>query len=97
MVTAFDYEDIKDQPITEYGEISEEMMWENITYFLKAVVPEAEKYGIKLVLHPDDPPIPKIRGISRIITSVDAFKRLIEIYPSPNNGLTFCQGTFNHG
>jgi mannonate dehydratase len=94
LVTAFDYEAIKDQPLTEYGEVSEEKMWDNITYFLKAVVPEAEKLGIRLALHPDDPPIPKIRGISRIMTSTDAFKRLIEIYPSPSNGLTFCQGTF---
>src|SRR5690606_36734183 len=62
--------------------------------FLKAVVPEAEKNGIKLALHPDDPPIDSIRGIPRIMTSVEAFKRLIEIVPSPSNGLTFCQGSF---
>jgi mannonate dehydratase len=94
LVTAFDYEEVKDQPITEFGEFSEETMWKNMEYFLKAVVPEAEKYDIKLALHPDDPPIPSIRGISRIMRSVDAFKKFIELYPSPNNGLTFCQGTF---
>lgn len=94
LVTAFDYNIIKDQPLTEYGVISEENMWENITYFLKAIIPEAEKLGIRLAMHPDDPPIDSIRGISRIMTSVEAFKRLIEIYPSPSNGITFCQGTF---
>lgn len=94
LVTAFDYESIKDQPLTEYGEVSPEKMWQNMEYFLKAVVPEAEKYDIKLALHPDDPPIPSIRGISRIMTSVDAFKKMIDLVPSPNNGLTFCQGTF---
>src|SRR5258706_1812643 len=94
LVTAFDYEAVKDMPLTEYGEFPEETMWKNMEYFLKAVVPEAEKNGIKLALHPDDPPVPKIRGIARIMRTADAFKRLIELYPSPNNGLTLCQGTF---
>ena len=69
-------------------------MWKNMEYFLKAVVPEAEKNNIKLALHPDDPPIPKIRGIARIMRTADAFKKLIDLYPSPNNGITLCQGTF---
>lgn len=95
LVSAFDIEDIQDQEkITEFGELSHDKMWDNLEYFLKAVLPEAEKYGVKLALHPDDPPISDIRGIPRIMTSVDAFKRLIEIYPSPSNGLTFCQGSF---
>ncbi|MBA4056979.1 MAG: mannonate dehydratase [Marivirga sp.] len=94
LVTAFDYETIKDQPLTEYGEVTDEVMWKNMEYFLKAVVPEAEKNGINLALHPDDPPIPKIRGIARIMRTAEAFKRLIDLYPSPNNGLTLCQGTF---
>ena len=95
LVSAFDVENIKDEEkITEYGELTHDDMWKNIEYFLKAVVPEAEKNGIKLALHPDDPPIDGIRGIPRIMTSVEAFKRLIEIVPSPSNGLTFCQGSF---
>lgn len=94
LVTAFNYDKVKDLDLTEYGEVTEEMMWKNITYFLKALVPEAEKYGIKLALHPDDPPVPKIRGIARIMRTADAFKRLIEIYPSAYNGITLCQGTF---
>ncbi|CAN5584974.1 mannonate dehydratase [soil metagenome] len=95
LVSAFDIEDIKDEPaFTEYGELTHHKMWENLEYFLKAAVPEAEKFGIKLALHPDDPPIDNIRGIPRIMTSVEAFKRLIEIYPSSSNGLTFCQGSF---
>jgi mannonate dehydratase len=65
-----------------------------MAYFLKAVIPEAEKSGVKLALHPDDPPIDGIRGIPRIMTSVDAFKRMLDIYPSPSNGITFCQGSF---
>jgi mannonate dehydratase len=95
LVSAFDIEAAAQQEkITEYGVLTHEKMWENLTYFLKAVVPEAEKYGIKLALHPDDPPIREIRGIPRIMTSVDAFNRLLDIYPSPSNGITFCQGSF---
>ncbi|MEQ8416342.1 MAG: mannonate dehydratase [Imperialibacter sp.] len=93
-VTAFNYEDVKDQPLTEYGEISAEKMWSNLDYFLKAIMPEAEKAGIKMAMHPDDPPIPNIRGIARIMTSVEAFKRMLDMHSSPSNGLTFCQGTF---
>lgn len=94
LVTAFNYDKVKDLPLTEYGEVTEERMWKNIEYFLKAVVPEAEKNGIKLALHPDDPPVPKIRGIARIMRTADAFKKLLELYPSDYNGLTLCQGTF---
>src|SRR5688500_9923081 len=94
LVTAFNYESVRNLPFTEHGEVGPDRMWKNLEYFLKAVVPEAEKNGIKLALHPDDPPVPSIRGISRIMTSADAFKKLIELYPSPNNGLTLCQGTF---
>lgn len=95
LVTAFDYQDIKDNSLTKYGEVSKENLWKNLEYFLKAVVPEAEKYGIKLAMHPDDPQVDSIRGISRIMTSVDAFKRMADIHPSPNNGITMCQGNFS--
>jgi mannonate dehydratase len=93
-VTAFDIEAINDMPLTEHGDVTEERMWKNMEYFLKAVVPEAEKNGIKLALHPDDPPIPKIRGIARIMRTADAFKKMVDLVPSPNNGLTLCQRTF---
>ena len=94
LVTAFDYENMKTHELTEYGEFSKEKMWENMEYFLHAVIPEAERIGVKLALHPDDPPVDHMRGISRIMTSFEAFKRMTEIYPSPYNGLTFCQGSF---
>lgn len=94
LVTAFDYEAVKNLSPTQYGDVSKETLWKNLTYFLKAVVPEAEKAGIKLAMHPDDPQVDSIRGISRIMNTVDNFKRLLEIYPSPNNGITMCQGNF---
>ena len=93
LVTAFDIEDTKELSINRYErEFSAEEMWANLEYFMKAVVPEAEKAGILLALHPDDPPIPMVRGISRILTSADNLERAINLYKSPVNGLTLCQG-----
>lgn len=94
LVTAFDIEDA-DEALTEYGDnFTHEDLWKNMEYFLHAVVPEAEKHGVKLALHPDDPPIDRLRGIPRIMTSVEAFKKMTEIYPSVYNGLCYCQGSF---
>jgi mannonate dehydratase len=75
--------------LTQWGRISAEKMWDNITYFLKAVMPEAEKANVKMALHPDDPPVPELRGIARIIISPDAYRRVMNIVPSPVNGVTF--------
>ena len=95
LVSAFDLKDIQNRPlITRYGELTHDKMWDNMEYFLKAVIPEAEKAGVKLALHPDDPPVDSIRGIPRIMTSVEAFTKMLDLYPSPSNGITFCQGSF---
>jgi len=64
-------------------------MWANITYFLKAVIPEAEKAGVRMALHPNDPPAPISRGSQQIMGSVEGWKKLIEIVKSPSNGITF--------
>ncbi|HLA52207.1 MAG TPA: mannonate dehydratase [Flavitalea sp.] len=94
LVTAFDYEEIKNAPLTEYGEVSKETLWKNLEYFLKAAVPEAEKIGMKLAMHPDDPQVDSIKGISRIMTTVENFNRMTNIVKSPYNGITMCQGNF---
>lgn len=89
LVRGFDIEDVRDKaPIGDYGDLTPELMWNNLQYFLDAVVPVAEKYQIKSALHPDDPPVAHIQGIPRIMTSVDAFKRLLTLAPSPFNGIT---------
>ncbi len=95
LVTAFDNEDIKKRPLTEYGEVSKETLWKNLEYFLKAVVPEAEKIGMNLSLHPDDPQVHSIQGISRIMNTVESFDRMLELVPSKYSGLTMCQGNFS--
>jgi len=96
MARAFSFVDTTSLlPPSAYHPISEEEMWENFTYFLKAVIPVAEEAGVKMALHPDDPPVPSLGGVARIMRSVDAFKRVIEIVPSDYNGLEFCQGCFS--
>ncbi len=64
-------------------------MWSNITYFLKAVVPVAEQSGVRLSLHPNDPPAPLSRGSEQIMGTLAGWKKLINIVPSPANGITF--------
>lgn len=95
LMTAFDYEEVKNRPLTQYGEISRETMWDNLEYFLKAVVPEAEQIGMKLAMHPDDPQVNSIQGIPRIMNTVENFDRLLKIVPSEFNGVTMCQGNFS--
>lgn len=94
LVTSYDHAWMEKAPLTEAGIVSEEQLWDNFAYFLERVVPVAEQAGVKLALHPDDPPISPIRGVSRIFTSVDAFKLAMALFPSVCNGLTFCQGSF---
>ena len=95
LMTAFDYDAVKDAPMTKYGPVSKETLWSTLQYFLKAAVPEAEKCGMKLAMHPDDPQVDSIKGISRIMTSVENFRKMLDLYPSPNNGVTLCQGNFS--
>jgi mannonate dehydratase len=93
-VSSYDPELMAKAPLTEAGTTTDEKMWENLEYFLKRVVPVAEEAGVKLAMHPDDPPIPTFRGMARIMRSVEAFERLVETVPSPANGICFCQGCF---
>ena len=94
LATGFDYSLMKDAPLTEYGIVTEEQLWENLEYFLKAVVPVAEEAGVKLAMHPDDPPLSPIRGLGRIMRSIENYQRLLDLYPSPVNGIALCQGNF---
>ena len=90
----FDNSIAEKQGLTRWGRISEEKIWDNITYFLERIIPVAEKAGVKMALHPDDPPLSPLRGIGRILTSGEAFRRILRIVPSPVNGIAFCQANF---
>ena len=88
--TSFDYDRMKDlPPLPQEGAHTLDEMWANITYFLKAVIPVAQESGVRLALHPNDPPAPLSRGSQQIMATVAGWKHLIDIVPSPANGITF--------
>ncbi|MBE6730740.1 MAG: mannonate dehydratase [Ruminococcaceae bacterium] len=91
LVTGFDINDFKptDKSITANE------LWENYEYFIKAVIPYAEKYNINLALHPDDPPLEKLGDVSRIMISLNNIEKAISgIVESKNLGVTMCQATY---
>jgi mannonate dehydratase len=76
--------------------ITESIAWEVLHQFLEAAVPVAEESGVRLAIHPQDAPLPVERDdlrVHHVLSSIDSLQRLIDLYPSPNNGLNFCQGT----
>jgi len=92
-LTSFDYDLVRDAPLTEDGEIPAEEIHRLHVEFLRAAVPVAEQYNVRLAVHPDDPPAPVLRGIGRTLISVPTYQRILDAVPSPMNGLEFCQGT----
>lgn len=78
--------------LEEYRSISHEDLWENLRYFLEAVIPVAEEAGVNMAIHPDDPPW-DILGLPRIITNKQNLDRFLKLVDSPANGLTFCTGS----
>jgi len=73
--------------------ISSEQLWDRAAYFLKELLPVAEEAGVRLAAHPDDPPMPAIRGYGRLVNQPQLYQRLLELHPSTSNALEFCLGT----
>lgn len=94
VTTAFDAGLIDDDYLMFGRRYTEAEMWKNYEYFINAVLPVAEEAGVKLALHPDDPPVPSLGGIPRLFRNIDGFKRAMELGDSPNHGLDFCMGTW---
>ncbi len=93
-VSGFDHAELRDEPLTEHGVVTEEDQWANLKYFLERTVPVAEEAGVRMAMHPDDPPLSPIRGVARIMSSVENYQKLIDLVPSPANGIGLCQGNF---
>jgi len=78
------------------AKITAKELWNNYEYFLKAVIGEAERYGIQLALHPDDPPLSSLGDVERIMISKENIRKAVyDIVPSDNLGVTFCQANFH--
>ena len=78
--------------LQRYAETDAVKLKENLAYFLQAIIPEAEKAGIKMCIHPDDPPFP-ILGLPRVVSTERDLQDLVNFCPSPSNGITFCTGS----
>jgi mannonate dehydratase len=74
--------------------LSAEQVWNNYAYFIQAVMPEAQHLGLRMGLHPDDPPLPSLGGMARVFGSVAAYDRAYALAPCRANGVTFCQANF---
>lgn len=94
LVTGYDHSKIDHNQITEAGIVKADQLWENLEYLQKAIVPVAEESGVKLAIHPDDPPVEHIQNVARILNTPKAMERAVNLYPSENMGITMCQGTF---
>ncbi len=94
-IRGLEYARIKESPpLEEIGAVSQDEMWERLRYFAKPVIEAAEKAGVRLSIHPSDPPVANMRGVARLFYSPDTFVRFLREFPSPVSGVTFCQGTF---
>ena len=92
--STFNYDEfMQDSPYYPEKAIQEEQLWENLEYFLHRVIPVAEEAGVRMALHPDDPPIPEVMGgAARIVSSLEQYKRIFNLVPSESNAMLFCQG-----
>jgi mannonate dehydratase len=85
-------------PLTHGRKYSQEELWENYTYFIRQIAPVAEESGVRIGIHPDDPPVPELGGIPRhIFGTFDGYVRALEIANSPNIGVCLCCGTWAEG
>lgn len=94
LVSGFNYAAALLQPPDSHAPVSEGQLWENYHWFIEQVMPVAEAAGVRMGLHPDDPPVSPVLGIARILTSADAVRKALSFSDSPSHGLTFCQGTY---
>lgn len=88
----YSYEEFREM-LNTYDGISAKELQSNLVYFLKKIIPVAEEAGVRMAIHPDDPPFP-LFGLPRIVSTEDQARTIIEAVDSPYNGLTFCTGSY---
>lgn len=90
-------DELYQRPITHVREYTEEEIWDNFRYFMKEIIPVAEESKVRLALHPNDPPVPKLGGVPCLIHSFENYKRAFEIANSQYLGMEFCAGCWLEG
>lgn len=92
--STFDYDlFMQHRPELYSPEVTAEEMWERMESFMRAVIPVAEKTGVTMALHPDDPPVPEpLGGVAQVCSTTDQFRRIFEAVPSDSHRMLFCQG-----
>jgi mannonate dehydratase len=91
----FDYEKVKDAPLTHDRVYTEEEMWANYDWYLERMLPVCEEAGVSMALHPDDPPVPTLGGVARLFHNFEGFRRAMDTHPSKMHGLDFCHGCWS--
>jgi mannonate dehydratase len=92
---SFNYAEAKERPLTHGRVYSEEEMWANYDWYLERLLPVCEEAGVRLALHPDDPPVPTLGGVARLFRNFEGFRRAMDTHPSPMHGLDFCHGCWS--
>jgi mannonate dehydratase len=93
----FDMEVARSLPLSHDRAYKDDEIWSTFTEFIQEVMPVAEAAGVRIGLHPDDPPVPSLGGVARIFRDFAGYQRAVEIADSPNFGLCFCVGTWAEG
>lgn len=94
LVSGFYNDEVGNELLNPEDCVTENQLWDNLFYFLDAVLPVAQEAGVTMALHPDDPPVSPLKGVGRILTSPQAFEKVFERFPIQHNAITFCQATF---
>jgi len=93
--TAFDMDAVRDFPLTHDRVYTEDELWENYDWYLSRMLPVCEEAGVRMALHPDDPPVTSLGGIPRLFRNFENFRRAMETHDSPMHGLDFCHGCWS--
>lgn len=93
----FDMEIAKNHPLSHDRVYTDDEVWDTFTRFIREVIPVAEEAGVRIGLHPDDPPVPTLGGVARVIRDFEGYQHALEIANSDNFGLCFCVGTWAEG
>ena len=95
VATAFALNEARSRPLSFGRRYGEEEMWDNYDWYLERILPVCEEAGVRLALHPDDPPVAELGGVARLFRSFENFERAMEVHDSPMHGLDFCHGCWS--